>query len=251
MSGKSALLRQAGLLVVMAQIGCYVPATEANMGLVDKLFTKVGASDNLAAGESTFMVEMQEMATILHHMTQSSLLLLDEIGRGTSTYDGISLAWAIAAYLHEHPRHRPMTLFATHYHELNRMAEKYPRIAKQTMRVAEWEGTIIFLHEVIEGAADRSYGIQVAKLAGLPGQVIERARHVLTELEKTERENPIEKMIDDLPLFASLRAAPPPVPADPKANVLAEALDGLDPDAMSPREALDALYRLKALKRGG
>jgi len=183
MSGKSALLRQAGLLVVMAQIGCYVAATEAKMGMVDKLFTRVGASDNLAAGESTFMVEMQEMATILHHMSADSLLLLDEIGRGTSTYDGISLAWAIAAYLHEHPRHRPMTLFATHYHELNRMSEKYLRIANYHVAVSRQGDRMEFLRTIQPGGSSHSFGLHVARMAGVPSAVISEAEIMLGHLE--------------------------------------------------------------------
>lgn len=183
MSGKSALLRQAGLLVILAQVGSYVPATEARMGIVDKLFTRVGATDNLAAGESTFMVEMQEMATILHHMSAESLLLLDEIGRGTSTYDGISLAWAIAAYLHEHPRHRPMTLFATHYHELNRMAAQYPRIANYHVAVSRQGERMEFLRTLQPGGSSHSFGLHVARMAGVPAAVIGQAETILEHLE--------------------------------------------------------------------
>jgi DNA mismatch repair protein MutS len=191
-------------MVVMAQIGCYVPASEARMGIVDKLFTRVGASDNLAAGESTFMVEMQEMATILHHMSSDSLLLLDEIGRGTSTYDGISLAWAIAAYLHEHPRHRPMTLFATHYHELNRMTEKYPRMANYHVTVSRQGDRMEFLRTLQPGGSSHSFGLHVARMAGVPAAVIQEAEVMLGHLE-------------------SLRDAAASTPADGSMNTVAKA----------------------------
>jgi DNA mismatch repair protein MutS len=254
MSGKSALLRQAGLLVVMAQVGSYVAATEAHMGIVDKLFTRVGAFDNLAAGESTFMVEMQEMATILHHMSAESLLLLDEIGRGTSTYDGISLAWAIAAYLHEHPRHRPMTLFATHYHELNRMADQYPRIANYHVAVSRQGERMEFLRTLQPGGSSHSFGLHVAKMAGVPAAVISQAETMLEQLES---------MRDASALFVGDNAADSAVKAsaagsgafhsssqgqgwqmslwgegDTRAAALKEALMGLNSNELTPIQAL-------------
>ena len=238
MSGKSALLRQAGLLVVMAQIGCYVPATEASMGLVDKLFTRVGASDNLAAGESTFMVEMQEMATILHHMTGSSLLLLDEIGRGTSTYDGISLAWAIAAYLHEHPRHRPMTLFATHYHELNRMAEKYPRIANYHVSVSRQGDRMEFLRTLQPGGSSHSFGLHVARMAGVPAAVIHEAETMLEHLESQRDESTKEPSPKFTPNPNSSWQLSLWGDGDTQALALKESLMALESNNLTPMQAL-------------
>jgi DNA mismatch repair protein MutS len=247
MAGKSTFLRQNALIAVLAQIGSHVPAKSARIGLVDRLFSRVGASDDLARGRSTFMVEMVETAAILNQATNRSLVILDEIGRGTATYDGLSIAWATMEYLHEATRAR--TLFATHYHELTALTKKLKRLGNATVRVTEWEGSIVFLHEVIEGAADRSYGIQVAKLAGLPAPVIERARTVLAELETLDRENPVEKMIDDLPLFSAAIAKPALLKADPKLAAIAEAMASINPDELTPRSALDILYRLKALAR--
>jgi DNA mismatch repair protein MutS len=242
MGGKSTYLRQSALIVILAQMGAFVPAREARIGLVDRLFSRVGAADDLARGRSTFMVEMVETAAILNQATDRSLVILDEIGRGTATFDGLSLAWATLEQLHEVNRCR--TLFATHFHELTALAERWPRIANATVRVAEHQGDVIFLHEVMAGRADRSYGIQVAKLAGLPGQVVERARMLLAELEKTERERPVAAIVDDLPLFAApVRHASQPAPPDG----LRAALAGIDPDEMTPKEALAALYRLKGL----
>jgi DNA mismatch repair protein MutS len=242
MAGKSTYLRQNALIVILAQMGAYVPARAAHIGIVDRLFSRVGAADDLARGRSTFMVEMIETAAILNQARQRSLVILDEIGRGTATFDGLSIAWAAIEHLHEANRCR--ALFATHYHELTALASRLSRVINLTVRIAEHEGDVIFLHEVIAGAADRSYGIQVARLAGLPAAVVARARLILDELEKTEREKPVAALIDDLPLFAaSLKQAAAAAPADP----LREALDALDPDALTPREALEALYRLKGL----
>ena len=238
MSGKSALLRQAGLLVVMAQIGCYVPASEARMGLVDKLFTRVGASDNLAAGESTFMVEMQEMATILHHMSSDSLLLLDEIGRGTSTYDGISLAWAIAAYLHEHPRHRPMTLFATHYHELNRMTEKYPRIANYHVAVSGQGDRMEFLRTLQPGGSSHSFGLNVAKMAGVPAAVIREAETMLEQLESLRDESTQEPSSKPISNTGASWQMSLWGEGDAQALELLKSLQSLDTNAISPLQAL-------------
>ena len=183
MSGKSSYLRQTGLIVLLAQIGCFVPAKSAKIGLVDKIFTRVGASDNIAKGESTFLVEMHEAANILNNATGKSLILLDEIGRGTSTYDGISIAWAITEYLHENPNIRAKTLFATHYHELNSLADNYDRIKNYRVEVREYGDKIIFLRKITEGTADHSYGIQVAQMAGLPESVTKRAKEILKNLE--------------------------------------------------------------------
>ena len=186
MSGKSSFLRQVGLIVLLAQVGCFVPAKAASIGIVDKIFTRVGASDNIAKGESTFLVEMHEAANILNNASQKSLILLDEIGRGTSTYDGISLAWAMTEYLHENPNIRAKTLFATHYHELNALADMYDRIKNYRVEVREYKDKVIFLRKINEGTADHSYGIQVAQMAGLPESVTERAKEILKTLKNTE-----------------------------------------------------------------
>jgi DNA mismatch repair protein MutS len=247
MAGKSTYLRQNALVVVLAQMGAFVPARRAHIGLVDRLFSRVGAADDLARGRSTFMVEMIETAAILNQAGPRSLVILDEIGRGTATFDGLSIAWATVEHLEAVNRCR--ALFATHYHELTALADRLKHVTNATMRVTEWQGDVVFLHEVIPGAADRSYGIQVAKLAGLPSAVIARARAVLDQLEKTEREKPVAALIDDLPLFAaSLRETPVPQAAGP--DPLRQALDAVNPDEMTPREALEALYRLKAAAQG-
>jgi DNA mismatch repair protein MutS len=184
MSGKSALLRQTALIVIMAQMGCFVPAQAVNMGMVDKIFTRVGASDNIAQGESTFMVEMNETASILNNVSQRSLILLDEIGRGTSTYDGISIAWAISEYLHEHPS-RAKTLFATHYHELNEMTQTFTRIKNFNVSIKELDDTVLFLRRLVQGGSEHSFGIHVAKMAGMPGAVIQRSEAILKQLESS------------------------------------------------------------------
>ncbi|MWD27093.1 DNA mismatch repair protein MutS [Aquicoccus sp. SCR17] len=245
MAGKSTFLRQNALIALLAQMGSYVPAAEAHIGLVSQLFSRVGASDDLARGRSTFMVEMVETAAILNQADDRALVILDEIGRGTATYDGLSIAWATLEHLHEVNRCR--ALFATHYHELTALAGKLSGVENATVAVKEWEGDVIFLHEVRRGAADRSYGVQVAQLAGLPASVVERARVVLEALEKGEREGGAgqKALIDDLPLFA---AAPPPMPraAPAKESAVEARLKELHPDDMSPREALQALYDLKA-----
>jgi DNA mismatch repair protein MutS len=249
MAGKSTYLRQNALIVVLAQMGAYVPARSAHVGIVDRLFSRVGAADDLARGRSTFMVEMVETAAILNQATPRSLVILDEIGRGTATFDGLSIAWATVEHLHEANKSR--ALFATHFHELTKLAGKLSRLTNLTVRVTEWNGDVVFLHEVVQGAADRSYGIQVAKLAGLPAAVVSRAGALLAELEAGERSAPVEKMMDDLPLFASVMqaTAAAPVSTGTARDELRAELDGMDPDDMSPREALDALYTLK--KRRG
>lgn len=244
MAGKSTFLRQNALIAVLAQIGAFVPAASARIGVVDRLFSRVGAADDLARGRSTFMVEMVETAAILNQAGARALVILDEIGRGTATFDGLSIAWATVEHLHETNRCR--ALFATHYHELTTLADRLPALSCHTMAVKEWKDDIVFLHEVIAGAADRSYGIHVAKLAGLPGAVIGRAEEVLDRLEKGEQGKAATTLIDDLPLFSAL-AAPKPNKADPAGPSPVEAaLQDLNPDELTPRQALDALYALKA-----
>ncbi len=246
MAGKSTYLRQNALIAVLAQMGAYVPAKSARLGIVDRLFSRVGAADDLARGRSTFMVEMVETAAILNQAGERSLVILDEIGRGTATHDGLSLAWAVVEHLHGSNRSR--ALFATHFHELTRLAGQMPRLVNLTMRVADHAGSVIFLHEVAAGAADRSYGIQVARLAGLPPAVIARAQTILTQLEAAERKAPAQRMIDDLPLFSA--AAPANAPqAPPRADELRALIDAMDPDEMTPRAAHDALYALKKARR--
>jgi DNA mismatch repair protein MutS len=244
MAGKSTYLRQNALIAVLAQMGSFVPAKRARIGTIDRLFSRVGAADDLARGRSTFMVEMVETAAILNQAGERALVILDEIGRGTATFDGLSIAWAAIEHLHDTNRCR--ALFATHFHELTALATKLPRLFNATVRVREWHGDVVFLHEVVAGAADRSYGIQVAKLAGLPPAVIERAKLVLAELEAEDRTSPARRLVDDLPLFAAAPRAPTPPVRDEAAEAVMEALSALNPDEMSPREALDVLYALKA-----
>ena len=240
MGGKSTFLRQAALIAVLAQSGSFVPAARAKVGIIDRLFSRVGASDNLARGRSTFMVEMVETAAILAQATSQSLVILDEIGRGTSTYDGLAIAWAVVEAMHDEVKCR--TLFATHYHELTRLAGRLDALSLHHVRAREWKGDLVLLHEVADGAADRSYGIAVAKLAGLPPSVVGRARAVLAKLEAgRDATGGIAAGLDDLPLFAAT------VEAEPHPDPLGVELAGLQPDSMTPREALDALYRLKHL----
>lgn len=248
MAGKSTFLRQNALIAVIAQMGAYVPAQSAHIGVVDRLFSRVGASDDLARGRSTFMVEMVETAAILNQATHRSLVILDEIGRGTATFDGLSIAWATVEFLHD--RIKPRALFATHYHELTALSRLLTGVANVTMEVTEWRDEIVFLHKVKPGAADRSYGIQVAKLAGLPADVITRAREVLAKLEKADRRARDGKAaLDDLPLFA----APRPVSGarddavGNRQSAVEQALAAIRPDELSPRAALEKLYELQAL----
>ena len=242
MGGKSTFLRQNALIVLMAQAGCFVPAEAARIGLVDRLFSRVGASDNLARGRSTFMVEMVETAAILSQATERSFVILDEVGRGTSTYDGVALAWAVVEAVHSQIGCR--CLFATHYHELARLADSCEALSLHHVRAREWKGDLVLLHELAEGAADRSYGLAVAKLAGVPPAVVSRARSVLDRLEQTRAETGgIASGLGELPLFA---ASSTPDEAEPSgAEKLAERLRQMDIDALSPREALDLLYELK------
>ena len=243
MAGKSTYLRQNALIVILAQMGGFVPARSAKLGLVSQVFSRVGASDDLARGRSTFMVEMVETAAILNQADHRALVILDEIGRGTATYDGLSIAWATFEFLHDVNKCR--ALFATHYHELTALAGTLSGARNATVAVKEFEGEIVFLHELREGAADRSYGVQVAKLAGLPPAVIHRAEEVLKKLEKNDREGGAQKsLIDDLPLFTAQ-----PAPQTPKSSPLEDRLHAVHPDEMTAREALDLIYDLKALMK--
>jgi DNA mismatch repair protein MutS len=231
MSGKSTYLRQVALITLMAQMGSYVPAQSARLGLVDRIFTRIGAQDEIHAGQSTFMVEMVEMANILHHATPRSLLILDEIGRGTSTYDGVSIAWAVVEYIHNHPDLRAKTLFATHYHELTQLADLLPGVRNYNVAVSEADSKVVFLHKIVPGGADRSYGIHVGQLAGLPGPVIQRAGEIMGELESTSGKavkiNP--QASQQLALF-------------PETNPLLVDLNSLDLNTLSPIEALNKLF---------
>jgi DNA mismatch repair protein MutS len=237
MSGKSTYLRQVALIILLAQIGCFVPAESANVGIVDRIFTRIGAQEDLAAGQSTFMVEMTEAANILNNATPRSFIILDEIGRGTSTYDGLSIAWAVAEFIHNHPELGAKTLFATHYHELVDLADILPRVKNFNVAVAEEGDKVIFLHKIVPGGTDRSYGIHVAQLAGLPKSVIVRAQEVLSELEShTAKKSkvPRHKASLQIPLF-------------PKDSLLADAISRLDIDSMSPLEAITKLYELQRI----
>ena len=231
MSGKSTYLRQVALIALLAQMGSYVPAAEAKIGLVDRIFTRIGAQDEIHAGQSTFMVEMVETANILNHATGRSLLILDEIGRGTSTYDGVSIAWSVVEYLHNHPNLRPKTLFATHYHELTQLADLLPGVRNYNVAVSEADNTVVFLHKIVPGGADRSYGIHVGQLAGLPRPVVQRAQEILMQLEASSgsaiKINP---------------NAPKQIALFPETNPLIEELEKIDINALSPMEALNKLY---------
>ncbi len=241
MAGKSTFLRQNALIAILAQLGSFVPAERATLGLVDRLFSRVGAADDLARGRSTFMVEMVETAAIVNQAGPRSLVILDEIGRGTATYDGLSLAWATLEQLHETNRCR--ALFATHFHELTRLSARLPEMANHTMRVKEWKGEVVFLHQIAAGAADRSYGIHVARLAGLPPAVVRRAEQVLRQLEAGEQSGLMARLVDDLPLFsAAARQAEPP-----GESALEARLRAVNPDELSPKEALELLYELRRL----
>jgi DNA mismatch repair protein MutS len=236
MSGKSTYLRQVALIALLAQIGSFVPADRVQIGLVDRIFTRIGAQDDIATGQSTFMVEMVETANILHHATARSLIVLDEIGRGTSTYDGLSIAWAVVEYLHNHPRLRAKTLFATHYHELIQLAEHLPHVRNYNVAVAEEGDRVVFLHHIVPGGADRSYGIHVAQLAGLPRPVIRRAEELLEELERGQRDHATATAPEEAPLQLSLFGGKNPV---------LEELENLDVNALSPLEALNKLFEWK------
>ena len=234
MSGKSTFLRQVALIVLMAQMGSFVPADKAKIGLVDRIFTRIGAQDEIHAGQSTFMVEMIEAANILHNATSRSLLILDELGRGTSTYDGVSIAWAMIEYIHSHPDLKSTTLFATHYHELTQLAELFPGVRNYNVAVSEADGKVVFLHKIVPGGADRSYGIHVAQIAGLPKPVIQRANEILRQLEDSSGNTLEQKATSrqQLTLF-------------PENNPLLDAFKDLDINSMTPIEALNLLYDWK------
>ena len=241
MGGKSTFLRQNALILLLAQAGSFVPAASARVGIADRLFSRVGASDNLARGRSTFMVEMVETAAILSQASERSFVILDEVGRGTSTYDGMALAWAVVEAVHENLRCR--CLFATHYHELARLAESCEALSLHHVRAKEWKGDLVLLHELAHGAADRSYGLAVARLAGLPPIVLKRAKTILDRLEKGRAETGgLAAGLGDLPLFAATASEPESAPDDLRMKLAA-----LEVDALSPREALDILYEFKRL----
>ena len=241
MAGKSTYLRQNAVIVIMAQMGSFVPCQSAHIGVVNKIFSRVGASDDLAKGRSTFMVEMVETAGILNQADERSFVILDEIGRGTATFDGLSIAWAVVEYLHEINRCR--TLFATHYHELTSLTAKLSRMSLHCMKVKEFNDNVIFMHEVVDGAADRSYGIYVAKLAGLPKSLIKRADQVLHNLEKQDKGLSVKDIAEDLPLFACVKEKI----VEKQSSPALDELININPDDLSPREALEKLYELKKL----
>ena len=245
MSGKSTFLRQNAIIILLAQIGCFVPATSAKIGIVSQLFSRVGASDDLARGRSTFMVEMVETASILNQADENSFVILDEIGRGTATYDGLSIAWATLEHLHNVNKAR--ALFATHYHELTHLSVEMDRLENSTVAVKEWEGEVVFLHEVTRGAADRSYGVQVAKLAGLPEPVIKRSKLILEKLEKGhyQGQSNLKGLINDLPLFSIDQNSHDPT--EKKVDPLHEEIKNINLDSTSPRDALEFLYKLKEI----
>jgi DNA mismatch repair protein MutS len=235
MSGKSTYLRQVALIVLLAQIGSFVPAESAEIGIVDRIFTRIGAQDEIHAGQSTFMVEMIETANILHNATDKSLLILDEIGRGTSTYDGLSIAWAVLEYIHNHPRLKSRTLFATHYHELTQLPDVLPNIKNYNVAVSEVDNKVIFLHKIVPGGADRSYGIHVAQLAGIPGPVITRANEILAQLEGQSRQLELK---DEA-------ARPTQMPLFEHESPVLKDIKKLDPNSLSPIEALNKIYQWK------
>jgi DNA mismatch repair protein MutS len=246
MSGKSAILRQTALITIMAQMGSFVPAKSAKMGLVDKVFTRVGASDNISSGESTFMVEMNETASILNNLSNRSLILLDEIGRGTSTYDGISIAWAIAEFLHEHPSYRAKTLFATHYHELNDMSSVFPRVKNFNVAVKEVENKVLFLRKLKEGGSNHSFGIHVAQMAGMPAEVVLRANELLVKLEskseKASSASPASKLNEtDSEVQLSFFQLDDPVLQQVKEEIISTDINTLTP--------VEALFKLNEIKK--
>jgi len=243
MAGKSTFLRQNALIAVMAQMGGFVPCSYARIGVINKLFSRVGAADDLARGRSTFMVEMVETAAILNQADERSFVILDEIGRGTATFDGLSIAWSVVEYLHEVNHCR--SLFATHYHELTTLSTKLKKLSLHCMKVKEWNDEIIFMHEVISGSADRSYGIHVGKLAGLPKAVLERSEQVLSQLETGEQSSAVTKLAEDLPLFAFNTVKETVI--EKADSEVEKKLEEISPDDLSPREALEVLYSLKNL----
>ena len=253
MAGKSALLRQTALIVLLAQMGCFVPAESARIGLVDKIFTRVGASDNISLGESTFMVEMTEAANILNNVTPKSLVLFDELGRGTSTYDGISIAWAIVEYLHENPRARARTLFATHYHELNEMEKSFPRIHNYNVSVKEVDGKVIFLRKLERGGSEHSFGIHVAEIAGMPRSIVKRAKTVLKELEADNANVGAAVKKPDMTNVAQSREGMQLSffqLDDPVLSQVRDEILNLDINNLTPVEALNKLNDIKKIVTG-
>ena len=257
MAGKSTFMRQVALLVLMAQIGSFVPADEATIGLVDRIFTRIGAQDEISAGQSTFMVEMVEAAYILNHATERSLIILDEIGRGTSTYDGVSIAWSMVEYIHNHPRLGAKTLFATHYHELADLARILPKVRNYNVNVAEQGDQVIFLHQIVPGSADKSYGIHVAQLAGMPRPVVHRAQEILEQLERDSARSPGQSQRTEEPAQGAARARGPrsgkqkvevlQLPLFQTSSPVEEALKAMDVNALTPIEALTRLYELQQM----
>ncbi len=250
MAGKSALLRQTALITIMAQIGSFVPAESAKIGLVDKIFTRVGASDNISLGESTFMVEMNEAANIINNISERSLVLFDELGRGTSTYDGISIAWSIVEYIHEHPRAKAKTLFATHYHELNEMEKSFKRIKNYNVAVKEIDNKVIFLRKLVPGGSEHSFGIHVAKMAGMPQSITKRSEAILEQMETANRRQGIKKPIKDIVekregyqlSFFQLD--------DPVLSQVRDEILNLDVNNLTPIEALNKLNEIKKIVKG-
>ncbi len=245
MAGKSALLRQTALILLMAQIGSYVPAKKVETGWVDKIFTRVGASDNISSGESTFMVEMNEAASILNNMSSRSLILFDELGRGTSTYDGISIAWAIVEYIHEHPKAKARTLFATHYHELNEMEKSFKRIKNFNVSVKEINNKIIFLRKLVKGGSEHSFGIHVAKLAGMPKSIIKRANNILKELEESHRKEDTDKKVEKLAKNGEGYQLSIFQMDDPVLKQVRDEIKNININELSPIEALNKLDEIK------
>ena len=250
MAGKSALLRQTALIVILAQIGSFVPAESAKIGLVDKVFTRVGASDNISLGESTFMVEMNEAADILNNISNRSLVLFDELGRGTSTYDGISIAWAIVEHIHEHPKARAKTLFATHYHELNEMERTYKRIANFNVSVKEVDNKVIFLRKLVKGGSEHSFGIHVAKMAGMPQSIVRRADQILKQLESENRNNGISKPTHEIATQREGMQLSFFQLDDPVLSQIRDEIINLDINNLTPVEALNKLNEIRKIITG-
>jgi DNA mismatch repair protein MutS len=255
MAGKSAFLRQSALICLMAQMGSYVPASSAKIGYLDKVFTRVGASDNISSGESTFMVEMNETASIMNNLSERSLILLDEIGRGTSTYDGISIAWSVSEYLHDNSMAAPKTLFATHYHELSELSEKFPRIKNFTVSVKEIGQKIIFLRKMIEGSSQHSFGIHVARMAGMPKSIVERANQILLQLEEKHITEEGGNKVANQHIASTLKQVEQPMQlkifetVDPRMEKVKSILQGIDLNTMTPIETMMKLNELKKLVR--
>lgn len=247
MAGKSALLRQTALIVLLAQIGSFVPADSARIGIVDKIFTRVGASDNISQGESTFMVEMNEAASILNNLSDRSLVLFDELGRGTSTYDGISIAWSIVEYIHENPNARAKTLFATHYHELNEMAKSFKRCKNFNVSVREVDNKVIFMRKLVEGGSNHSFGIHVARMAGMPKSVVKRADEILLELEGSNRKGRLSKPVGEIAQHREGYQLSFFQLDDPVLRQIRDAIAGLDINNLTPMEALNRLHEIKKI----